>query len=183
VAEGGMLEYLPDALIPFSGVRHSQRTSITLAGNATLFWWETLAPGRQAMGETFAFEKLHMETELRSTARPLLLERFTLEPAHRPLTSVARLGVYQHMANFYACKIGVAPNVWRQLEAKMNEFCSAKSQPGVMIWGATTLVADGIAVRGLSVSARELPSTLTACWKIARRFLTGEDAIPPRKVY
>ena len=183
IAEGGLLEYLPDAVIPFAGARHSQRTSITLADNATLFWWETLAPGRQAMGETFAFEKLHIETELRSPTRPLLLENFTLEPKCRSLASVARLGAYQHLANFYACKVGVPANVWRQLETKLNKFCSAKSRPGVMIWGATTLVADGISVRGLSVSARELPATLTSCWNIARRFLTGEDAVPPRKVY
>jgi hypothetical protein len=52
-----------------------------------------------------------------------------------------------------------------------------------MIWGSSALAADGIAVRGLSVSARELPATLAAVWKIAKKFLTGEDAVLPRKVY
>src|SRR5689334_25372148 len=34
VDEGGVLEYLPDALIPFSRSRHIQRTTATLADNA-----------------------------------------------------------------------------------------------------------------------------------------------------
>ncbi len=183
MAEGALLEYLPDAILPFAGSRHRQRTSVSLAQGATLFWWDVLAPGRQAMGETFAFDSLHIQTELRSQSRPLLLENFILEPGKRSLRSVARLGEYSHLANFYACSVGVHPSQWRALESKLNDFCSGKSKPGVMIWGSSTLAADGIAVRGLSVSARELPATLAAVWKISKKFLTGEDAVLPRKVY
>jgi hypothetical protein len=50
VAENGLLEYLPDAVIPFAGARFSQRTTIRLAAGAGLFWWEVLAPGREAHG-------------------------------------------------------------------------------------------------------------------------------------
>jgi len=183
VAEGALLEYLPDALIPFAGSRHLQRTSVTLADRATLLWWEVFAPGRQAMGETFAFDCLRLQTEVRSPSRPVLMENMALEPARRPLQSLARMGPYSHAANFYAFSLGLPPSKWGELEAKIKELCSARSRPGVMIWGSSTLAADGIAVRGLSVSARELPATLAAIWKITKRFLTGEDAVLPRKVY
>ena len=44
--------------------------------------------------------------------------------------------------------------------------------------------ADGIAVRGLSVSARGVARHAhAAVWKITKKFLTGEDAVLPRKVY
>ncbi|MDP8991249.1 MAG: urease accessory protein UreD [Acidobacteriota bacterium] len=183
VGEGALLEYLPDVLIPFAGSRHLQSTSISLAKGATLFAWDVLAPGRQAMGETFAFDSLRIRTELRSGERPLLLENLVLDPANRPLDSAARLGRYTHIANFYACSVGLPVAKWRELESKLNEFCSARSKPGVIIWGASTLVAEGIAVRGLSLTARDVPATLAAIWSIAKRFLTGEDAILPRKVY
>ncbi len=183
VGEGALLEYLPDALIPFAGSRHRQHTSISLATGATLFAWDVLAPGRQAMGETFAFDSLRIQTELRSGERPLLLENLVLDPAKRPLHSAARLGPYTHIANFYVCSVGLPAAKWRELESKLNEFCSARSRPGVMIWGASTLVADGIAVRGLSLTARDIAATLAAIWSIAKLFLTGEDAILPRKVY
>src|SRR6266566_6969559 len=39
VEEGGLLEYLPDPIIPFAGSRYIQRSRIELAPNAGLFWW------------------------------------------------------------------------------------------------------------------------------------------------
>jgi urease accessory protein len=183
VSEGALLEYLPDALIPFAGSRHSQRTSISLADRAILLWWEILAPGRQAMGETFKFDSLRLRTEVHSCSRPLLIESSHLQPALRPLIALTRLGPYTHAANFYAFSVGAAAAQWRDLEAQMNAVCSARSTPGVTIWGSSALAADGLAVRGLSASARELPATLAQVWQTAKRALTGEDAIPPRKVY
>ena len=48
VAENDLLELLPDPLIPFAGSAYQQQTQIDLADNAGLFWWETIAPGREA---------------------------------------------------------------------------------------------------------------------------------------
>ena len=183
VREGALLEFLPDPLIPFAGSRHLQRTTITLEDRATLLWWEVLNPGRQAMGEVFAFDQLRLEATVRSAERPLLMERVNLEPAKRALTSASRLGPYTHAANFYAFSLGKPTPTWAELEATYNEFCGARSSPGVTIWGSSALGRDGIAVRGLSVTAREMASTLAAIWSIAKRTLTGEDAILPRKVY
>src|SRR5882672_8962540 len=39
IAENGLLEYLPDQLIPFAGSRYCQQTEIVLGENAGLFWW------------------------------------------------------------------------------------------------------------------------------------------------
>src|SRR6201999_3837590 len=72
VAENGLVEYLPDPLIPFAGSRHVQLTTVTLADHASFFWWEVLAPGRHAMGEHFAFESLRIETMMHSASRPLV---------------------------------------------------------------------------------------------------------------
>ena len=54
VEESGLIEYLPDQLIPFSGSSYQQETQIELGANAGLFWWETIAPGREARDELFA---------------------------------------------------------------------------------------------------------------------------------
>jgi urease accessory protein len=182
VGEGGLLEYLPDMLIPFSGSHHTQRTSVTLADRASLFLWEVLAPGRQAMGELFAFDSLRLETSLRSAARPLVLESFLLEPRRRPLESSARMGSYLHTATFYAIQIGRPAADLRDLESKLNEIAREISRSGDMIWGASALASDGVVVRGLAATARDVPATLARFWSLARRFLTGEYAIPPRKM-
>jgi len=182
VAKGGVLEYLPDALIPFAGARHVQRTTATLSDNATLLWWECLAPGRQAMGEQFVFERLQVETAVRSNIRPLLLENFVLEPRLRSLESTARLSVYSHAATFYAFQVGRPASDLRELESILAEIAREVSCPGVTIWGASALASDGVIVRGLSATARDLPSTLVKFWTAARLFLTGGEAVPPRKL-
>ena len=186
IGEGALLEYVPDAVIPYAGSRHRQRTEILLGAGSTLFWWEILAPGRQAMGETFAFDRLRLEMQIRTAERPLLIENYLLEPRARRLESAARLGKYTHMATFYAIQTGRSPSVWRELEDLLNEFVGTKMSDGVprssSIWGASALAADGVIVRGLSLTARDVPATLAGMWSIARRFLTGEDAVPPRKI-
>ena len=86
------------------------------------------------------------------------------------------MGAYQYMATFYAIAEGVGVARWRELEDLMND----RAGEG---WGASTLASDGVVVRGLASSAREIPAALQDFWQIARRFLTGQDAVPPRKVY
>ncbi|MEP6960603.1 MAG: urease accessory protein UreD [Acidobacteriota bacterium] len=182
VAEDALLEYLPDALIPFAGARHKQRTTVTLSDNAAFFWWEVLAPGRQAMGEKFTFDRLQVEIAVRSKVRPLVLESYVLEPHRRSLESTARLGGYTHTATFYAFQIGRSASDLRQLESSLAEMALEVSRPGVTIWGASALASDGVIVRGLSATARDLPATLARFWGIARQFLTGKEAVPPRKL-
>src|SRR5271168_1219076 len=64
VGRDGCLEYLPDPIIPYAGSSFSQRTAIQLAKGAGLFWWEILAPGREAGGELFAYELTEMKTDI-----------------------------------------------------------------------------------------------------------------------
>src|SRR5258708_17687224 len=61
VSENGLLEMLPDPIIPFAGAVYRQQTRIVLADGAGLFWWETIAPGRAARGEGFAYDQLRLD--------------------------------------------------------------------------------------------------------------------------
>jgi len=47
----------------------------------------------------------------------------------------------------------------------------------------SSLVSDGLVVRGLSMSGRFIYETLIEFWRAARVAITGQDAVPPRKVY
>jgi len=183
VGDEALVEYLPDALIPFAGSRHRQQTVVRLGSGSRFFWWESLAPGRQAMGEAFAYGSLSIQTEVRAANRPLLIENMLLDPARRPLASLARMGPYTHCANFYAFDMQLAGSKWGELEAQLTALCGAASTPGDMMWGSSLIAAHGIVVRGLSISARRIPATLAAVWTMTRRFLTGEEPALPRKVY
>ncbi len=183
VATGGLLEYVPDPIIPFAGARFRQSTRITLEEDAGLIWWETLVPGRVAHGEVFAYHMLQVAFEIAAQGKPLALERFTLEPQERPLGALARLGPYRYLCNLYICRVGMEATHWSNLEEHLGMVADALSRPGERIWGVSRLVAHGLVVRALSRDGRDIPTDLIAFWDTAKRALYGRAASPPRKVY
>ncbi len=183
VQEGGLLEYLPDPLIPFAGARYRQSCAIDLADDAGLFWWETVAPGRTARGELFAYDQLHLSTKITAHGRPLAIERYTLEPQRKSISSLARLGPYHYFCSLYVCRVGVDAARWLKLERALNELAYQISTPGEVSWGASCLVAHGLAVRGMSYQGHRLTSGLMKFWQEAKLALYRREAIPPRKVH
>lgn len=183
VESGGLLEYLPDSLIPFAGSRYRQETEIDLAPGAGLFLWELLTPGREASNEVFAYEQLHAYLRICADGQPIAREQFVLEPGLRPLTSPARLGPFRYMATFYACCVGRAAADWLALEATLDELGRSLAPPDEALWGVSTLPAHGLLVRGLGRSGRAMTAGLVEMWRAAKRALYGQEAVLPRKVY
>jgi urease accessory protein len=183
VAEHGLLEMLPDPLIPFAGSDYQQITRVHLAEGAGLFWWEVVAPGREARGEQFAYNRLRLETEIHACGKPIALEYSQLEPSQRRLDALSRLGTYRYFATFYLCRVGLPPAQWNALEGELAGLAASLTQPGEMQWGVSTLVAHGLVVRALSQNSRGILKGLTAFWDTAKRSLYGREVIPPRKIY
>ena len=183
VRDGALLEYLPDAVIPYAGSRHAQRTEFRLGRASTLFWWEVLAPGRLAAGERFAFERLRVHTEIHTGPRPVLREDYLLEPRRKDLSAAARMFDYSHAASLCVVQEGRPAAFWRTLEDRLNEIARQKTRFGQAVWGASMLASDGLIVRGLSISQRFIQETLIEFWRMARIAVIGADAVPPRKIY
>ena len=183
VAENGLLEYLPDSVIPFGGSRYRQETKIELATGAGLFWWETVAPGREAKGELFEYASLQLNLDLVGAGKPLISERVWLEPAKRGLDSSVRLGGYRYFATFMICKVGWQSGQWRSLENQLSERGQQLSKTGEIVWGVSTLTAHGLVIRVISQTGRAISAGLIEFWKLAKYELYGQAAVIPRKVY
>lgn len=183
VGENGLLELLPDPLIPFAQSAYQQRTTIQLADGAGLFWWETVAPGREARNECFDYDLLGLEVDIQANRRPIALEYVRLEPKLRSLFSQVRLGAYRYFSTFYICKVGLPAAQWTVLEAELGQLGGQLTRANETLWGVSTLVRDGLVVRGLACEGRSLSSGLLLFWQAARQSLYGQKAIPPRKVY
>jgi urease accessory protein len=182
VGENALLEYLPDTLIPFAGARFSQRTRIRLAAGAGLFWWEILAPGRQARGEIFEYESLELRTDLTAGGRLFATERVRLEPRNRSVLSLARLGAYRTWATFYVCRVGLDPPIWLEMEQDLREMIERWNRRDEALWGISTLMAHGLMVRCVARCGRDVLPGLHALWGAAKGRLYGRRAVPPRKV-
>jgi urease accessory protein len=183
VGENGVLEYLPDPLIPYAQSRYSQSTDIHLAGGASLFWWEVLAPGRFSSGEVFAYDRVHIRNAIDAGDRLVACENYLLEPGQREPGALARFGPYTHLASFYACQTGRDPKFWRSVEDRLAELAGGLTDTNRILWGVSTLASDGVAVRGLSSTGLELAAHLREFWRLAKRLITGHDAVIPRKTF
>jgi urease accessory protein len=180
VAPGAIFEYLPDPIIPFAGSRYSQTSEFHLEAGAGLFTWEIIAPGRA--GERFLYEQLDITTKIYSSGIPVAIERARLAPAQRPLEDAARLGGYSHAATFFICREGERAPAWAALEETLTVELQGGEAPDAS-WGVSTLVRDGIIVRGLAMESRHLQRGLLRAWRIAKLALYGVEPAPPRKIH
>ena len=178
-----LLEFIPDPVIPFAGSRYIQRTEIHLGPGAGLFWWETVAAGRTGAGESFAYDLLESQLEIVACGLPIATENSRIEPARKPPHSPVRLDRFTHLTNFYICRQGVAPREWLHYEETLNGLAAGMMRPGEAIWGATALASDGLVVRGLSNSGRNIPAALLCFWRAAKQLLYGQDPVVPRKIH
>jgi urease accessory protein len=183
VDEHGLLEYLPDPLIPFAGSRYRQETRIELKADAGLFWWEIVAPGRAASGELFAYERLDLKLEIKTAGRAIASERNRLTPRLHRLDSPVRLGHYQYFCSFYICRVGLEAASWLALEKELGELTGQLTNHAEVLWGVSTLPAHGLIIRGLSVHGRLMLPGLMSLWRAAKLKLYGCEPIPPRKVW
>ena len=183
IGAGALLEYLPDQLIPFAGSRYQQCTRIELEQDAGLFWWETIAPGRLARAERFAYDLLQIETLLFAAGSPIACERLKLEPGHISLASPVRLGHFCYHTSFFICRVGLPASKWQQLEQELAELAFRSTQPDEIVWGVSSLVAHGLLVRAVSKRGYDIAPGLLAFWQEAKRALYSEEAVPPRKIY
>ncbi|MFZ3214999.1 MAG: urease accessory protein UreD [Candidatus Acidiferrales bacterium] len=182
VREGALLEYVPDAIIPFAGARFSQASTIHLAQGAGLFWWEILAPGREARGEVFAYDCVEMKTGVFALGRPIVGERVRIEPQRRAVSSLGRLGPYRTWATFCIARVGLGAADWLAIERELREQAAGLASPGETLWGISALPAHGLMVRCVAVHGRHVLPGLQALWQTAKRRLYGCDAVLPRKV-
>jgi len=183
VADGGSLEYLPDPVIPYAGSRYAQHTRVELGRDASFFWWETFAPGRD--DEHFSYNTLENSVEIAVAGRLCARERWLIAPAqHDPASlaaSLVRFAGYRYHSTFYVFHSGERD--WLRCEAELAELARNLSRPPDVLWGVSTLAAHGLVIRGLAANAREIANGLLAFWRAGKMLVCGREAIPPRKLY
>jgi urease accessory protein len=181
IGEGALLEYLPDPVIPFADASFRQVYDFQLDEGAGLVWWETLAAGRIAHGESFAFENFTAEISIRGRNRPLVLERYSLSPKLQEMPSPARMGTFLYSAALYVCRVDENADRWAALESQLSELADELSGTEER-WGCSALVRNGVVVRGLAGHSHQITKGLHAFWKMAKWEVWGRPALPPRKV-
>lgn len=138
VARGGWLEVNPSLFIPQRNAHYTQLTRIELEEGGGLFFLESLAPGRVASGEAFAFADLDWDTQIRRGGRLILKERYRLRPDDMSLQSLRKLWNPSYYASIVAIHPALDParlpnRLAAGLEDSVMMGCSALREGGAMV--------------------------------------------------
>jgi urease accessory protein len=147
VRSGASLDIYPEISIPQRNSRARQRTSIDIERGGELLYLETLAPGRVASGEVFAFTRYAWQTDVRLAGRLIHRERAGLMQDE---TRLAGLRTFSP-AGYYAGLLIVSP----ASEGWGEGFTRHATEIGGdgIVTGATSLTEGGWSVRILAADA------------------------------
>jgi urease accessory protein len=98
IDDGAELQCQWDPLIPFAGARLAQRFRIALGATSRLCWGDAITAGRVRRGESWRFESLMHELELRVDGSLAYLERYTLAPKERAIAQRWAAGDARYLA-------------------------------------------------------------------------------------
>jgi urease accessory protein len=101
----GFLDVFPEISIPQRDSRSFQKTVIHIEQGGELIYLETLAPGRVASGEAFAFDRYAWATDIRVAGKIVHRERACIAPRDSSLASLTSL----FPAGYYAGLIVISP--------------------------------------------------------------------------
>ncbi len=152
ISAGGSLNVYPEISIPQRDSRSFQKTTIRLDPGGELLYLETLAPGRVASGETFAFDRYAWSTDVEVAGRLIHRERASISPRDASTAGLRAL----FPASYYAGVLLVSPlaQEWSadfpKSVAKLSENLSAKIAASKLTahgWSIRVLAADSLALR------------------------------------
>jgi urease accessory protein len=168
VAAGGTLEWLPQETIIFSAAQAQLRTSIDLAGDARLFYWDVVALGRPASGERFDLGHFQAQLDIRRDGQLLWHERQRIVGDDGLLDSPIGLDGQPVFATLL---------VTGEIDAQLLEQC--RSLPHE-VRGDLTQLPGLLVARCLASEALLARGWLIELWRLLRPALLGRDAVPPR---
>lgn len=170
VAPGALVEWFPEVTIPFAGSRFAQTMVITLAKGATALIWDSLASGRVARGERWAFSSLRNEIHVTTASGARLLERYDVRP-EQDSDSLGLLSAYDYVASFFVVSDAIDPERWPAVRDRVSGILGSLGPD--LLGGVTEPPVPGLAVKLVARSAEVLGRARELVWEATRGELFG----------
>jgi urease accessory protein len=177
LSRGGVLEFLPDPVVPFRGSRFFQRTRLTADPDSTAILAEVLLPGRVARGEMHAYELYRAEVEAyRPDGTLLFVDTLRFCPSElEGRQSLALLGASDVVATLHIVSQRATPE-------ELVELLRQLSPSGDVLTGVSELPNGcGVSVRFLGPTSKAVRAALKDAWNAARLTLLDAPAPDLRK--
>ncbi|MDN0074361.1 urease accessory protein UreD [Crenobacter sp. SG2303] len=169
LAEGAVLEWLPQETILFDGSDTSLHNHFELAGDARLVYSDVVCLGRPAAGERFATGQWRQDSRIVRDGRLIWAEPLRLAGSDPLLTS--RIGLAGHSV------VGTLLFAGPKLPAELTALCRELVADGLL---AISQLPELWVARFLGDSAEAAHSAFRQLWRLIRPEAVGLDAVAPR---
>lgn len=176
VEEGGVLEYIPDHVIPHPGSSFSQSLTVNLEAGSRAIIFDGFSVGRIARNEKWRFKEFNTELEVNLRDRAVFRDRIKIQPDN---WTPSQLGGSES-ANYVATMV-VYADVDLDWQEMADGFTRVVSDDRDSVGAASTLSDGGCLVRYYTVSAHGLNKVTSRLWAMARRSLLDRPALELRK--
>lgn len=174
VAEGAMLEWLPQETLIFDGARAQMQTEIALAERSALLAWDILCLGRTAAGERLTQGHLQSGYRVHRNGKPLWIERGGVQ-GNDPLLFSPAGWAGQTVSATLMCTFPTLPQEGSALLAACRAVVPAdQAQHGL------TLLPGMLIARYLGEHSEVARQWLARLWEILRPVCCGRPAVLPR---
>jgi urease accessory protein len=164
VASGGWIDVCPEMLIAQAGARYEQHTALDVAPGGGLIFFDSLAPGRVASGEIFAFENVRCRTRLTVDGKLLAVENCRLSPADHSLHPLRVHHPHSYHATFFAVFPVETTALARRVAALSDDrIATGASALNERAFVGKILAADSPALRRAITQIREI------CYALAEK--------------
>ncbi len=165
-----------DPIIPFANTDSHQQTRLDLAPDSNIIWMETIAAGRVAHGEEFAFRRLRMQLSIRINRREMLCENACITPEQ--CTAATGWGRSKFLTSLYLASPQLPTLPWNDWDSKIARELAAHP----VDW-AITQPTPGLAVLRALAPTRE--ASQAPALALANRVHTTiwDTPLPPERKY
>ena len=170
LAEGGVLEYLPQETLLFDGARGANDLQVELARDSRYLGWDITALGRPASAEPFKAGHLTQHCTITHASQLLLCERLVIEGGDPLLTS--RLGLQGHRV------LGTLIAAGSGLKRSWLYPLRATACDGALC--GLTLLPDVLVARYLGDTTEAARRWFETLWATLRPLWLDLPACPPR---
>jgi urease accessory protein len=175
LGEGSTLEYLPDHVIPHAGAALCQSLRVEMGPGTAAILLDSLASGRVAHGERWAFTEADSRMEVYMNGKPAFLNRTKIQPCAQR-REIDLLGKFDYMISMGLFAEG--RNDWKQVASLMN--AELETVPQVR-GGVSVLARGGCIIRYLAASASDMTRMNKKLWDVAREIVVQLRPFDHRK--
>lgn len=170
LAQGSMLEWLPQENILFNAAQVAFQAEISLAHDAKLAMWDIVCLGRQAQQEVWASGHYALQQRISRAGQWIWHERAMMRADDGLRASVIGLAQAPVFGTFLVCA-GRVPE-------EMLAACRAIEVVGAKV--GITALPEVLAIRYVGAASQQARNYFEQCWQLLRPWYDERDAQRPR---